>query len=289
MAGETGTYGEHRFIRQVGVFKWVSRSAMLFTRKRLLKIDTRLRLPSGATIILPRRSASASEVYVTNADIDWGSEAVFARFAAAGRDFLDIGAHIGYYSVYLSPSVRRAYAFEPDPRNLEDLHANARLAGNVDVVEAAVSSRDGSARLHVGHGSAVSSLEGAGEGIEVKTVTIDSFVASRPGIDVGLIKTDVEGHDLEALRGMGEVVARCQPLILTECPYTTQLDELCRKWRYQTYAFTRDRRTLTARFQKMSSEDLRDQWYKMLFLVPSHFDPEFARLASRTGVAGNRS
>ncbi len=268
----------------MGIFKWVSRSAILFTRKRLLKSDTRLRLPSGATIILPRRSASASEVYVTNADIDWGSEALFARFAAAGRDFLDIGAHIGYYSVYLSPSIRRAYAFEPDPRNLEDLRANARLAGNVEVVEAAVSSRDGSARLHVGRGSAVSSLEGGdgGEGIEVKIVTIDSFAASRPGIDVGLIKTDVEGHDLEALRGMSEVVARCQPLILTECPYTPQLDELCRNWGYQTYAFTRDRRTLKARFQKMSSEDLRDQWYKMLFLVPSHSGAEFARFANHS-------
>jgi FkbM family methyltransferase len=273
------------FIKQVGVFKWVSRSAMLFTRKRLLKIDTRLRLPSGSTIILPRQSASASEVYVTNADIDWGSEALFARFAAAGRDFLDIGAHVGYYSVYLSPLVRRAYAFEPDPRNIENLRANARLAGNVEVVEEAVSSRDGFARLSVGHGSAVSSLEGGrdgGEGIEVKTVTIDSFAASRPGIDVGLIKTDVEGHDLEALRGMSELVARCQPLILTECPYTPQLDELFRNWGYQPYAFTRDRRTLKARFQKMSSEDLRDEWYKMLFLVPSHLGSEITRLANHS-------
>lgn len=271
------------FIRQVGVFKWVSRSAILFIRKRLLKSDTRLRLPSGATIILPKRSPSASEVYVTNADIDWGSEALFARFAATGRDFLDIGAHIGYYSIYLSPLVRRAYAFEPDPRNIEDLRANARLAGNVEVVEAAVSSRDGSAQLHLGQGSAVSSLEGAGadgDGAEVKTVTIDSFVASRPDIDVGLVKTDVEGHDLEALRGMSEVVARCQPLILTECSYTPQLSELIRKWDYQTYAFTRDRRTLRKRFQKMGSEDLKDQWYKMLFLVPSRRAAEFAQLAN---------
>ena len=129
-------------------------------------------------------------------------------------------------------------------------------AGNVEVVEAAVSSRDGSARPHVGQGSAVSSLEGAGKGgeeIEVKTVTIDSFVSSRPGIDVGLVKADVEGHDLEALRGMSEIVARWQPLILTECFYTRQVDELCHKWAYQTYAFTRDRRTLKARFQKMSA------------------------------------
>jgi FkbM family methyltransferase len=256
---------------------------MLFTRKRLLKRDTRLRLPSGATIILPKRSPSASEVYVTNADIDWGSEALFARFASTGRDFLDIGAHIGYYSVYLSPWVRRAYAFEPDPRNIEDLRDNARLAGNVEVVEAAVSSRDGVARLHVGQGSAVSSLDGGGKdgtAIEVKTVTIDSFVALRPGIDVGLIKTDVEGHDLEALRGMSEVVTRCKPLILTECGYTPQLSELIHKWDYQTYAFTRDRRTLRKRFQKMGSEDLKDQWYKMLFLVPSHCAAEFARLAN---------
>ncbi|MGO4881130.1 MAG: FkbM family methyltransferase [Bryobacteraceae bacterium] len=275
------------FIRQIGLPQWAWRYTTLQVRKRVLRSDSRLRLPSGAHVILPRQSQSASEVYVTKGNIDWGAEAVFAAFAAHDRDFLDIGAHIGYYSAYLSPYVRRAYAFEPDPRNIEDLRANALLAGNVEVVDTAVSSRCGSGRLHVGGGSAISSLEGGtagGETIEVQLTTVDSFVAARPDVQVGLIKTDVEGHDLEALRGMYEVVARHQPLILTECAHHPELEELCRKWNYRIYAFTRDRKTLKTRFQEMTAPDFKEQWYKMLFLVPRRLGAEFAGLVSTNGA-----
>ena len=138
-----------------------------------------------------------------------------------------------------------------------------------------------------GGGSAVSSLEGSaadGEVVEVKLTTVDAFVAARPDIHVGIVKTDVEGHDLEALRGMHEVVAHHQPLILTECPYTPALEQLCQEWNYRMYCFTRDRKTLKTRFQEMTVPDLKEQWYKMLFLVPRQLGAEFAGLASTNGA-----
>jgi FkbM family methyltransferase len=183
--------------------------------------------------------------------------------------------------------VRRAYAFEPDPRIIGELGANARLAGKVEGIVAAVSSRCGSARLQVGGGSAVSSLEACapnGESIDVTITTVDAFVAARPDIHVGLIKTDVEGHDLEALRGMGEVVAHRQPLILTECSYKPELEEMCQGWNYRIYAFTRDRKTLKTRLQQMTAPDLKEKWYKMLFLAPRRLGAEFAGLVSTNGA-----
>jgi len=240
-----------------------------------------MRLPTGAMIILPRQSQSATEVYVTHANVDWGAEALFARFADRDRDFIDIGAHIGYYSVYLSPCVRRSYAFEPDPRNLPGLRANAVLAGNIEIVPMAASSRVGVARLHVGHGSAISSLEGEDHGatIDVPITTIDAFLAAHPGVDVALIKTDIEGHDVEALRGMRETVALHHPLILTECHNETELPNICSGWGYTIYAFTRHHVTLKTDFQRMSPEDLRERWYKMVFLVPRRLDAAFAEIA----------
>lgn len=133
------------FIRQVGLFKWMIRYGTLQFRKRVLKRDSRLRLPTGITMVLTRYSGNASEIYVTNANTDWGAEAIFARFSDPTRDFLDIGSHIGYYALYLAPLVRRAYAFEPCPRNLPYLRDNARRAANVEVVEMAVSSFDSEA------------------------------------------------------------------------------------------------------------------------------------------------
>jgi FkbM family methyltransferase len=272
------------FIRQVGPMKWGARTAMLQFRKRVLRRDTRLLLPTGLRIVLPRSSQSAAEVYVTNADIDWGAEALFASFADPHRDFLDIGAHIGYYSAYLSPRVRRAYAFEPDLRSAPWLRVNAGIAGNVDVIEMAVSSRDGVAPLHVGGGSAIARLdwETGDPTVDVPTVRIDTFCMTHPGVDPALVKTDVEGHDLEALRGMTSTVARSAPLILTECGSHEGLVALCDEWGYTIFAFVRDRESMVVTFRRMGRGDFQKFWFKMLFAVPPHLE---AALAARLTAA----
>jgi FkbM family methyltransferase len=268
------------FVRQVGFVPWLLRYSRRQFQKRVLRRDSRLRLPTGSWIILPTQSASATEVYVTNANIDWGSEALFASFANTDRDFLDVGAHIGYYATYLSPCVRRVYAFEPDRRNVPALRKNASQTGDIEVIEAAVSSFDGTASFYAGSGSAVASLENiGGPSTQITVTTIDTFVASRPDLDVCLIKTDVEGHDLQALRGMHATVAGHQPLVLTECEYSRELSDLCDRWSYSIFAFTRDRNTLKVRFRKLLS--YRDPlWTKMLFLVPQHLGNSFETLAA---------
>src|SRR5262245_9278759 len=126
-----------KFIQQVGYFRWAIRYALFQFQKRILCRDIHMRLPTGSMVILPLEH-SVSEIYVTGANIDWGAEALFATFADPRRDFLDIGANIGYYSNYFSPLVRRVYSFEPDPRNLPALRRNAGLCGNIEVVEKAV-------------------------------------------------------------------------------------------------------------------------------------------------------
>jgi hypothetical protein len=77
------------FVREVGPFRWALRYGSLQFRKRILKRDSRLRLPTGLEIVLPRQSATSTEVYATNANVDWGAEAIFARFSDPERDFLD--------------------------------------------------------------------------------------------------------------------------------------------------------------------------------------------------------
>ncbi len=116
-----------QFIREVGPLRWVLRYSVRQFRKRVLRRDCTLRLPTGLTMVLPRQSTSATEVYLTRANTDWGSEAIFTSFAVSTRDFLDIGSHIGYYAAYLSPRVRHVYAFEPNPRILPDSLPHLRV------------------------------------------------------------------------------------------------------------------------------------------------------------------
>ncbi|MGO9639749.1 MAG: FkbM family methyltransferase [Candidatus Acidiferrales bacterium] len=273
------TYFDPAFIRQVGPAKWATRFGAIQFRKWILRTDTEMRLPTGGRFRLFRASRNATEVYVTRANIDWGSEQLFASFGNCGTDFLDIGAHIGYYSVYLSPLVRRAYAFEPDPRNLEALRFNAQSAGNISVYDVAISSREGAATLVAGGDSSTSYLGDAPGGANswaVRTTTVDAFVSALPGINVALVKTDVEGHDLEVLRGMTQTVRKFQPLILSEIgSQPGPLLDICKTWDYEVFAFTRDRRTFRTCLKQMVERDLAVEWFKMLFLVPGRLHGRF--------------
>lgn len=263
------------FIREVGPLRWSIRYGTLQFRKRVLNRDSTLVLPTGSKIVLPRQSRTSTEIYVTNANVDWGSDELFARFADPQRDFLDIGSHIGYYAVYLAPLVRHVYAFEHDPRNFACLKSNADALRNVEMVQMAVSSRNGSARFFSGQNSSVGSLDDhGGPAIDVSVTTIDSFAAIRPGINVGMIKTDIEGHDLEALHGMQRTVADFQPLILTECEIGAALIDLCSLWNYRIFAFLKDRNSLKTKFKSVDLADA-NKWAKMLFLVPARLHASF--------------
>ena len=152
------------------------------------------------------------------------------------------------------------------------LRRNAELTDNIEPVASAVSSKDGTAPLSMGgSGSAISTLlEVAGaQTVQVPVTSIDTFVAQHPEIDVGLIKIDIEGHDIEALLGMERTVARFQPLILAECD-DPQLPEIVQRWGYRILAYVRDRNTLAVTFKEMSAANLGKDWTKMVFLVPPH-------------------
>jgi len=141
--------------------------------------------------------------------------AAFRATARSGGVALDVGANVGAYALLFGGWVRpggRVYAFEPSRRAFEGLSAHVRLNGMEDVVRpvrAAVSEREGRAALAAEGHHGTSRLVPAGEeGTEtVETVTIDQFCA-RERIVPTLVKIDVEGWELEALRGARETIAR---------------------------------------------------------------------------------
>lgn len=145
------------------------------------------------------------------------SLAVCRRFIRPGMTVVDIGAHIGYYTRFFSHWVGRGgrvLAFEPNPENFAVLQRN--LAGtkyaNVELFPMAVSAQDGVLPLYVSPGhSNHSLLAGYTPGqdvIEVKTTTLDSFLAARGGARVDFLKCDAEGAEPLVLAGMRETIAR---------------------------------------------------------------------------------
>jgi FkbM family methyltransferase len=144
------------------------------------------------------------------------------RVLKPGTAFWDIGAHIGFFTILASRVVGsggRVHAFEPMPLNRRRLNTTIQLNGatNVTVHAVAVGRSDGSAVLHGHQASAMWTLvaeRGEKNGIDVACRTIDT-ISSEIG-DPSVIKIDVEGAELDVLRGGLGTISRSSPILVVE-------------------------------------------------------------------------
>ena len=148
---------------------------------------------------------------------------VTSAFRAAlepGDVCLDIGAHVGYYTVLaarLVGSEGHVYAFEPSPTNYKRLLANVELNGfdNVTASELAVGAEPGAAVLYEvpgpNTGLATLNAEFAAKStttpreVTVGVGPVTSVVAADEVARIRVIKIDVEWHELEVLRSLEPV------------------------------------------------------------------------------------
>lgn len=123
------------------------------------------------------------------------------RLVRKGSVCFDVGAHAGLYTLLLSRKARRVYAFEPLPANLAALHrtlARNRVA-NAVTVPFALAGRTGLMSFREGEHSSEGRLDPDGA-VPVMGVTCADFI-SRYGESPDLLKIDVEGAELDLLRG----------------------------------------------------------------------------------------
>jgi FkbM family methyltransferase len=154
--------------------------------------------------------------------------ATLKRLAQSGGVILDVGASVGVYSMLLARwagASGRVYAFEPSPRTFallrEHLALNS-LQRRVEAVRQAVSDQCGEAVFYAHEISGESSLNvgfaqrvSGAEAVRVPVTTIDNFCGDN-NIAPRLIKIDVEGYDLHALRGARETLLRHRPQLVVE-------------------------------------------------------------------------
>jgi FkbM family methyltransferase len=272
------------FIKEVGVGKFIVRTIHRQFYKRILRRSQRMRLPTGELFQLPRTSQFATEAFITNGDVDWGSEALLFRLASRARAFMDIGANIGYYSQYMRPGVSAVYAFEPDPRMFALLRDSLAGHANVMIFPLAVGSRNGKARFTLEKSGEVSHFahhpsESDPATVVVDTVTVDSFV-ERQQIHVGIIKTDVEGFDLDVLRGAQMTLQTQRPIVLSEIQPSAELFTLVHGLGYCICAYLRDIQSRKKSFCFIDGPLRSDQAAKMLFLIPAERIAEVSELAA---------
>jgi FkbM family methyltransferase len=136
--------------------------------------------------------------------------------------FIDVGAHVGYYTLMGARLAKEVIAFEPNPSNYKFLRFNVFLnrLNNVKAVGAAVSDFNGHAKLYLPkQGKRSLSDQGtlAYEGkdsVEVPVVMLDTFLERIDSQSV--IKVDVEGAELNVIKGALKTIAKGVRLIIVE-------------------------------------------------------------------------
>lgn len=138
-----------------------------------------------------------------------------------GMHVVDVGAHIGYYTLLLSHLVGRSgtvYAFEPEPHFYEALIRNitANRLSNVQAYPYAVSERSGKVAFYADSKTGCSSLihnpTTFAATIQVPAIALDEAIPE--GTSIALIKMDVEGAELMCLRGMSRILRSNPNLIV---------------------------------------------------------------------------
>lgn len=143
-----------------------------------------------------------------------------------GQTFLDVGAHVGYFSVVGAALVcesGQVHAFEPNPNNFEALSKIAAPCFHAHQV--AVRSTQGTSCLYhnadndgghacwdVGRHPLNPKSRLKPQIADVETVALDSFEFS----DIGAIKIDVEGSEFEVLIGAHDTL-RDNPAAIVIC------------------------------------------------------------------------
>ena len=125
-----------------------------------------------------------------------------------GDLFVDLGAHIGTFSIPAAAAGAEVLAVEASSTNVELLRVSAARNGfsNLRVVHAAAADRTGSVRFHEsgpwGH-----VVKGNRTAPRVRSVRLDELIDVR-GTRMALIKLDVEGFEPFAIDGMSRLLSR---------------------------------------------------------------------------------
>ncbi len=135
------------------------------------------------------------------------------------RTVVDVGAHVGFWSMHLAPKFQNLEAFEPVAEHrecwVENMKDQMRDYGRdsgceLRLHECALGASDGTVSMVIPPGSSGGTHIGGAGWIPMKT--LDSFNLQ----DVDFLKIDCEGAESAVLEGGVETLKRCRPCVIVE-------------------------------------------------------------------------
>ncbi len=166
--------------------------------------------------------------------VEYNDLRVFLSLICPSDLIMDIGANTGIYTILSAMKCTngKVYCFEPNPVNLQRLKLNISInkLKNTFISESAVGSQSGTTTLSVHANGSISDTSSvlssfskssyggkiAWQEITTNQLSIDDFVTSEELPQIHAIKIDVEGYEIEVLKGMTKTIQRYKPILLVE-------------------------------------------------------------------------
>lgn len=161
------------------------------------------------------------------------------RFLKEGDTFLDVGAHVGTYTILASKlvgGVGRVYAFEPTPRTFKTLKQNSLIRNNINVYNNAILDKNSTIEFF-DYGpkfSAFNTFKKRNDEsiafrdkvkkISVSTISLDDFCEENK-ISPDFIKIDAEGAEHIILSAMLNILQKDKPVVSIEVSNTPEFSE----------------------------------------------------------------
>lgn len=150
----------------------------------------------------------------------------------------DVGGNFGQTALRFASAFPAAtiYTFEPVPTSFDRLKDAVQRCKNIKSFNTALGSKSGTAVMNIMASSGSNSIlqnEAAIGSVPVQIETIDAFATSNSIQTIDLLKIDVEGYELQVLKGAENlltngqiryVFAECTTSIDTESPHTSFFD-----------------------------------------------------------------
>ena len=133
---------------------------------------------------------------------------------------VDIGAHIGSYSIYASKKATngKIYAFEASAENYEILkdNINSNNCSNITAKNYAVSSKSGKINFYTSYNKGMGSIiPGNGKKEEIKSITLSQILKGNKLNKIDILKIDAEGAEFDILLSSeSQILNRLKNIIL---------------------------------------------------------------------------
>lgn len=224
----------------------------IFKKEWVLK--TKTFFGEDINVVLPEL---VSSVIFINSHFEQDVEIMMQKYLKKNQCFVDVGAHIGYFSLFASLLVSKkgqVYSFEPTPSTFKILKKNCKRKKNITLFNKGVYScnkeaffKDFGIRYSAFNtinedriGKSVKSKK-----IKIKLISLDKFFKNRK---IDFIKIDAENSEYEIIKGAKSIIEKDRPILCLELKSTKQKEKekrkgICnylKKMKYKAVVFNND-------------------------------------------------